>query len=395
MKYLLPILTILTQLQAMPLIERGWLESSHSTEYRTTLSGRIIELLDHGQRVHQGDIISVQDTSSTLESIENIKGQLLELKSDLSNAQSDAEIKQNQLEEEHRMNEANLSLAQAKLSEANDKPDPRELKLNTIDLELSMIDLKTANLDLDRQKRMVEKGFGSSRSLDSYQIRVKSREQALKIQEAKRQNLLEGSNQELLIELKTDVEKWEGLVRRHQNRMAMTMTSLNLVVERINKEITEKERELNHHQELLTRSQIVAKEDGLLLFFMKRDWSAAGALKPINVGDMISGSDKLARIIDPSSVKVTAPIHESNLQRVCVDQKARVTFPALPNVVAEGKVTTVSMVARDLSEILPQGYLDRSHGQSYFKVVIELSEQNPLYKPGMTASITFLDKETP
>jgi multidrug resistance efflux pump len=388
-------LTLLTELWAFPLTERGWLESSNSKIYRVVITGQIIDLKEHGQRVKAGDVIARQDNSSTLEAIENIEEGLLELKSELSTAENEFLVTLAELEEEQKMNESNLDLAKAKFKEARDKPEPGELRLSEIELELATLELNRAKENLERQLRMVEKGFGSPNSLQSYQIRVKGREQSLNIQTASHRLLLEGSDEELLIELESDVKKWRDLILRHSKRKEMSTRSQELALERIKKRQQAKQLDLANRKDILSRSVITAKEDGLLLYMLRRDWSSGGSLKPIKVGDHLWSSEKIASIIDTSAVRVVVPVHESNLDRIRLGQSAEVNFPALPRLTAKGKVTTASMTARDLSEILPQGYLEKSHGQSYFKVAIELEKQNPLYRPGMSASITFEDRSTP
>lgn len=390
MRALIILLITSNTLLGASLTERGWLESTHSSEHRVVIGGPVIELLEHGRRVKAGEVIAKQDNSSALKAIDNIEENLIELQSELTSAQNEFEIKMNELEEEQKMNQANLKLAQARLKEAKEKPDAKDFRLSQIDLELAQIELDRARENYDRQERMVNKGFGSPRSLRTLDIRVKGREQNLRIQKSAHEQLQLGSSEELLIELESEVTKWKDLIKRHNKRKKMQLDSQKLGIKRIKEQQSTKEIELAYQKDLLSRSIVKAKEDGLLLYVMRRDWSSGGKLRPIKVGDHLWGADRIANIIDPSKVNVVVAVHESNLTRIRMGSKVSVTFPALPNLSSLGSVVSVSMMARDLSEILPQGYLDGDHGQSYFKVVISLDEQNDRFKPGMTASVTFV-----
>lgn len=97
-----------------------------------------------------------------------------------------------------------------------------------------------------------------------------------------------------------------------------------------------------------------------------------------------SAPGPLMQIADLSTMKVTVQVSEEDIAKVAVDQQAKATFPAYPEVELEGKVVSIASIAT-------------TDGTSYsydgspiptFAVDVLIENPDPKLKPGMTAEVT-------
>ncbi len=102
-----------------------------------------------------------------------------------------------------------------------------------------------------------------------------------------------------------------------------------------------------------------------------------GTVTDVNsmVGDQVNGSTVSFRIDDLSHLLVDVQITEVDINRVQVDQTAKMTFDAITGKEYNGKVTEVSSFGAN------------QNGLVNFTVTIELTDADPQVRPGMTAAV--------
>jgi len=100
---------------------------------------------------------------------------------------------------------------------------------------------------------------------------------------------------------------------------------------------------------------------------------------PIEEGMTVRREQALFFLPDLSEMEVAVALNESVVDRVSVGQRARVRFEALPNLVLDGRVESISQIPVKQS---PQGEDIR-----YFMCLVTLDRVSPGLKPGMTARV--------
>jgi len=102
-------------------------------------------------------------------------------------------------------------------------------------------------------------------------------------------------------------------------------------------------------------------------------------------GDQVQPGRPIAQVIDSQVMEVVSKIGENDRGNMKTGQGAQVEFDALPGRVFHGTVKTVGgMSVRNFWEQDVGGKFD---------VFVELSDSDPLLRPGLTAQVVFLGEE--
>ena len=97
-----------------------------------------------------------------------------------------------------------------------------------------------------------------------------------------------------------------------------------------------------------------------------------------------SGGKQCMQIADLSKMKVTVQVGEKDIAKIAVGQSANVTYPAFPDIVSQGTVTTIASVANS----------DANGGGSVtFNVDILIEAPDARLKPGMTAEVSVVTEQ--
>jgi HlyD family secretion protein len=98
-------------------------------------------------------------------------------------------------------------------------------------------------------------------------------------------------------------------------------------------------------------------------------------------GDMVAPGEVVVRIEDLSRLFVDLEISEVDINLVTPGQSVVLIFDAIPDKTYTGQIVKVDLV----------GKVDS--GATNFPVTVELTDADPLVKPGMTAAVTVTVKE--
>lgn len=99
-----------------------------------------------------------------------------------------------------------------------------------------------------------------------------------------------------------------------------------------------------------------------------------------------SGGKQCMQIADLSKMKVTVQVGEKDIAKIAVGQSANVTYPAFPDIVSQGTVTTIASVAN--SDAANGG-----GGSVTFNVDILIEAPDSRLKPGMTAEVSVVTEQ--
>lgn len=98
-----------------------------------------------------------------------------------------------------------------------------------------------------------------------------------------------------------------------------------------------------------------------------------------------SGGKQCMQIADLSKMKVTVQVGEKDIAKIAVGQSANVTYPAFPDIVSQGTVTTIASVANSDSNY--------GGGSVTFNVDILIEAPDARLKPGMTAEVSVVTEQ--
>lgn len=99
-----------------------------------------------------------------------------------------------------------------------------------------------------------------------------------------------------------------------------------------------------------------------------------------------TGGKQCMQIADLSKMKVTVQVGEKDIAQIAVGQSANVTYPAFPDIVSQGTVTTIASVANSDSTY-------GGGGSVTYNVDILIDAPDARLKPGMTAEVSVVTEQ--
>lgn len=144
---------------------------------------------------------------------------------------------------------------------------------------------------------------------------------------------------------------------------------------------------MNQAQQNIEKMVVRAPMDGLVAIEKNND-SSGGLMWPgmsipdYRAGDQVQPGSAIAQVIDPTQMDLTAKVGEEQRSNVKVGQAAEVEFDSIPGQIFQGTVKSVGgMSTRQFWESSTGGEFDIS---------IQLANEDPRLRPGLTAQIVIL-----
>jgi hypothetical protein len=97
----------------------------------------------------------------------------------------------------------------------------------------------------------------------------------------------------------------------------------------------------------------------------------------VKVGDELWQGYRIANIPDLTRMKVLSAVHETDIGKIKLNDKAIIRLDAYPKVAFNGKIIEIGKLSRNK---------ERESKIKVFDIVILLAQTDPLLKPGMTVS---------
>jgi HlyD family secretion protein len=139
-------------------------------------------------------------------------------------------------------------------------------------------------------------------------------------------------------------------------------------------EISRRERELEKAQRELASTTIHAAKAGLVVY--GKVWKGDRPEK-VRVGDNVWGGVNVISLPDLTRMQVKTAVNEVDVDKLKAGQPVLIKLDALPEPTFHGKVTSIASLGREK---------EGEKNVKVFDVVVEIEEQDPRLKPGMTAS---------
>ncbi len=116
--------------------------------------------------------------------------------------------------------------------------------------------------------------------------------------------------------------------------------------------------------------------------FIKTPVSGVVAERPVEVGDTAAAGQKIASIVDPNALYISAPIDEADVDSLAPGQEVKITMDAYLGESFYGKVIKISPIVTGARQ-----------ETRTFQVKISMPEEDITLKPGMSADIEIITGE--
>jgi len=328
------------------------------------IPGRVVaRLVDEGDLVKTGQLVARLDSAELAQEVALRKA-------DAQNAQAALEeLVAGYRKEDIAQAEAAAQQAQSRLEEMLAGSRPQEIAASQATVERAKAETQRAKADAARYEALVKKDEVSQQQFDA--VRTTYETSLARQKEAEEQFKLvkEGPRKEQI----------------EQARAAMVQAKehFRLLRNGSRKEDIEQARARLE----LTKAALAEAETRLSYATVNSPLSGVVLSKNVEPGEYVSAGTPIVTVADLDNIWVRAYINETDLGRVKVGQRARVTTDSYPHKVYDGRVAFVASQAEFTPKMVQT---EKERVKLVYRVKVDITNQNLELKPGMPADVEIL-----
>ena len=296
-------------------------------------SGKLIErTVDEGDAVKKGQVIARLDRDQLLAQREREAAGLNSAISQLAQAETSLAWQKENMAGDVEQRKADLNSYQARLQELKNGSRPQEIQEAKAAVESAQSEYDRAKRDWDRAQTLYKNDDISSAQYDQYRNRWESSDAALKQAKERQALVLAGPRVEQIDAAAAQVQRAVG---------SLKMAESNAL------EIKRREQELTFRRSEIER----ARASLALIDTQLADTIAASPVdgvvlvKAADVGEVLAAGMTVVTVGDIDHPWLRAYINETDLGRVKLGAKARITTDSYPGKVYEGRVSFIASEA--------------------------------------------------
>ncbi len=328
--------------------DKGTLESSKNQDVLCKVEGSttIISILAEGNRVKKGDLVCELDSASLNDSLTNQKIATQGAEASFQNAKLTREVAEIAVKEY----EEGIFLQ----DEATCKGE----------IKLAESDLARSADRVDWASRMYEKGYVSKAAKVSEELNFQKAKFALEQAESKLHVLLDYTKGKTIKELRSEVEKARSDELAKEQTYQLEKTKEAKLVTQI------------------TNCKLYAPGDGIVVYANDPMRSFGSNAPQIEEGATVRERQKIFSLPDISRMQVNTKVHESQIDKITPNMKARIRVDAFSDTELEGTVLSVAP--------LPDPTSFFSSDVKVYTTTVKIDNPLPGLRPGMNAEVTIL-----
>ncbi|MGD1091713.1 MAG: HlyD family efflux transporter periplasmic adaptor subunit [Bryobacteraceae bacterium] len=297
------------------------------------IPGRLVErTVDEGDSVKKGQLIARLDQAQLQRQRQRDHAIVFSADSSYQQLQTSIAFQKATLESDVAARRAELNQAQAKLDamlNGSRKQDIQQAEAAVADAKAQ---LEFARQDWDRGQTLYKNEDISTQQYDQYRTKFDSATAMLRQAEEKLSLVKEGPRQEDIAGGRADVARAQAAVRTAEaNRLELQRKEEELVARRAEIDRSKAQEGISETQ--LDDTSVYAPIDGVVL------------MKSAEVGEVLAAGTTVLTIGDLDHPWLRAYINETDLGRVKLGQRVKLTTDSYPGKVYEGRVTFISSEA--------------------------------------------------
>lgn len=337
--------------------------------------GRLIErTVDEGDSVKQGQTIARLDRDQLVAQREREAAGLASAEAQLVQAQTALAWQQATLAADIEQKRGDLASNEARLAELKNGARPQEKLDAKAAVDAAQSELERAKRDWDRAQVLYKDDDISTAQFDQYRNRWESAVAALNSARERQALVLAGPRTEVINAQSAQVERARGSLKMAEaNALEMKRREQELTTRRA--EIARSRASLALIDSQLADTIAVSPVDGVVL------------VKAADVGEVLSAGTTVVTLGDIDHPWLRGYVNETDLGKVKLGSKARVTTDSYPGKVYDGRVTFIASEA----EFTPkQIQTQQERVKLVYRIKIELDNRRHELKSNMPADAEIL-----
>jgi HlyD family secretion protein len=328
------------------------------------IPGRVVERpVDEGQTVKAGEIVARLDSTEMAQEVSLRRADAQAAQAVL------AELEAGSRPEEIAQAQAAAEQAKARLDEMLAGSRPQELAAAEASLRRAEAEAERTKLDATRYEGLYRKEIVSAQQYDAARTAYRTALERQREAEEQLKLVREGPRQEQIAQARAAFEQARErfeLIRKGPRREQ---------VDQARARYEQAKQALAVAQTRLSYATLASPLNGLVLS------------KNIEPGEYVAAGTPIVTVGDLEHPWVRAYIHETDIGRVKVGQKVRVTNDSFPGKVYDGRVTFIAQQA----EFTPKNVqTEKERVKLVYRVKVEMENPHMELKPGMPADAEIL-----
>jgi HlyD family secretion protein len=296
-------------------------------------AGKLIErTVDEGDIVKKGQVIARLDQDQLLAQRDRETAALNSTLSQLAQAETSLQWQKENLAADLEQRKADMGSYQARLEELKNGSRPQEKQEAKAAVESAQAEYERAKRDWDRAQTLYKNDDISTAQYDQYRSRWEGSEAALKQAKERQALVLAGPRDEQIEAASAQVQRARASVRMAEsNALEIKRREQELAYRR--SEIARAKANLALIETQLAETVAVSPVDGVVL------------VKAADVGEVLAGGTTVVTVGDIDHPWLRAYINETDLGRVKLGTKAKVTTDSYRGKTYEGRVGFIASEA--------------------------------------------------
>jgi HlyD family secretion protein len=351
----------------------------------TESSGKVTFLIEEGKDVAQGELLCRLDPTDLEKKVEQLDLDIVKADADVSTARTELEIQQ--ADNAASIEKAVIALEKARkeLDRYRDGDAPSERRKLDIAIKEAETAHSRARKKYEDSQMLFEQEYVNRSQLEQDEI---EHERAIVQLEGARLDIemfetytlpMTTTEKEVAV---TDAQREKD---NAEKRARSTLRQKEVAVEQNTKRLEMLNKQLEETREEIAKMTITAPNPGIVLY---GDPDEPWYRDNIRLGGDVWGSMVLFTLPDLRVMQVKLRVHEADINKLAVDQKAKVSMDTYPGVVLDGRVTRIASIASSADR------WNSSSEVKKFDVEVTLEHPEDLrLRPGVSAKAEiFIDR---
>ncbi len=347
-----------------------------SSELQGT-DGKIIYLIDDGTRVSKGDILVKLDPLPFQKQVEELQGEVQELKAAVEAAKQMVAFEENQVRQEISTAEYNLNVAGLELRQFEEGDGPLKISMLQEELQKAKLELQRYEAFYNDLQQLKKEGFDNKSEISAAEERVAVLREQFKEATGRFESYKKHVFPALLESARA--KQQNAILMLEQNRQGGVhkVAKAQATLGQIAGKVAAKEAALDQARLELEKTVIKAPFEGIVIHYETfRD----GEKRKPREGDSVFMGQPILYLPDISKMIVKTRIREVDLFKLALGQKGSVRVDAYPDSAFSGDLTFIGALAT--AETPGSGQ------EKYFQVIVTLRDGDTRLRPGMTCRIS-------
>lgn len=362
----------------------GELDSNKAVTISSELKeeSKIVYLIEDGIQVEKGEVLVRLDPALFEQAVSEIRTKVAEMNALVAVQQQTLEWEKIQAEREIQTVQFDLQVSLLELEKLEKGDGPLEKSR----LEGEMLDAQKKYEEMEGYigdlEALAEKGYSNPMEVAQAKAKLAQLKEGYEV--ARRQ--FESYTDYIL---PTQINTAKAKVQKNRMLIEQTKRGEGFKIGRAIAELDKSKQEylafkaaLEEAEKQLERTVIRAPQAGLAVL---KETYREGELRKPRIGDTVLRNQPLLFLPDITEMMAKVLIREVDLHKISVGKPAEVKVDAYPDLVLEGKVSFIGVLAERRQEV--------RGGEKYFRVHVDISGFDERLRPGMTSRVRIIALE--